>query len=95
VALAGVELEFLEKQREIEHLNLAAFSGSRPLSVSMTAVSETATLVKITTPPSTPVRGDRPVISVFFQRWVQSDQDPRQLGLPLRRYRLIWNERGS
>jgi hypothetical protein len=95
VALAGVELEFLEKQREIEQLNLAAFSGSRPLSVSMTAVSESATLVKITTPPSTPVRGDRPVISVFFQRWVQSDRDPRQLGLPLRRYRLIWNESGS
>jgi hypothetical protein len=89
--LAGVELEFLAKQSQIEHADLAAFSGARPLSVSIIGRSESTTSVQITMPPSKSVRGERPVISVFFRRWVHSDGDSRQLGLPLRRYRLAWN----
>jgi hypothetical protein len=94
-ALAAVELEFLENQKRIERLKLAAFSGSKPLSVSILDESESTTLVKISMPPSTRVGEDRPVISVFFERWVHSERDPRQLGLPLSRYRLTWNENGS
>jgi Sulfotransferase family len=94
-ALAGVELEFLAKQKQIEHVNLTAFSGSRPLSASIIDQSESTTIVKITVPPSIQVGEDRPAISVFFERWVHSERDPRQLGLPLRRYRLTWNESRS
>jgi hypothetical protein len=93
--LAGLELEFLANQKEIEHVNLAAFNGSGPLSVSIIDQSKSTTSVKITLPPSPPVGEDRPVISVFFRRWVHSGRDPRQLGLRLRRYRLIWNKSGS
>lgn len=93
--LSGLELEFVAKQKQIEHVDLTAFCGSRRLSVTIADESESTTTVKITIPPSTPVREGRPVISVFFRRWVHSDRDPRQLGLPLRRYRLAWNESES
>jgi hypothetical protein len=92
-ALAGVELEFLTKQKQIEHVGLTAFSGPKPLPVAIIDQSENTTSVKITLPPSVPINEDRPVISVFFRRWVCSERDPRQLGLPLRRYRLLWSER--
>jgi hypothetical protein len=94
-ALAGVELEFLAKRKQIEDADLTASSGSSPLSVSIIDQSESTTSVKITMPASTPVTKDRPVISVFFRRWVHSERDPRQLGLPLSRYRLTWNESGG
>lgn len=89
-ALAGVELEFLAKEKQIEHVELTAFSGPKRLPVSIIDHSESTTLVKIAMPASTPLAEDRPVLSVFFRRWVHSERDPRQLGLPLRRYRLIW-----
>jgi len=90
--VAGVELEFLAKQQQIEHANLTAFCGATPLSMSIIDQSESTTSVQITMPRSKSVREDRPVISVFFRRWVHSEGDPRQLGLPLRRYRLIWDQ---
>jgi hypothetical protein len=90
--LRYVDLEIPEKLERVAQANIRTFIGKKATSSSFVETSENVTHVRITSPALKWLGNDRPVISIFFDRWIVSERDPRPLGLPVKRYRLHWDE---
>lgn len=87
VAVASIELDFGESRSLLEAIRLRCYLGNTVADITEIREQEEGCLVIIR--PTRPCVGDEMSIKLFFDIAMQFVPDRRQLGLRLKRYRLV------